>query len=142
MQTDRELESVEDTGKEMHRLAFAFREDVLSYAHMSLDEFFSFVAVIPYVNDPDSVEFLQRPYYTLTGTGQGGDCDDKAIVMAAYAILHEIPYQFVAVAKEEGDDLHHVFTELQINGAWVPFDVTYAFNTLGQPVNYSKRMIL
>ena len=36
--------------------------------------------------------------------------------------------------------LTHVYTELYIGGEWVPFDVTYAFNVLGQALNKYDRV--
>jgi transglutaminase-like putative cysteine protease len=69
----------------------------------------------------------------MQGMGTGGDCDDKAIVLASYAKLHGIPYRFIAVRKADMPVLHHVYTELFLNDKWVWADCTYAVNNLGSP---------
>lgn len=142
MELQKKLVSVQQTGAEMHRLALAFQEDMLPLAHLSIPELFDALRKLPYRNDPDSVEYLQRPYYTLIGQGSGGDCDDKAIAVAAYANLRNILYRFVAVSRTSEGDLHHVFTELFYDNQWHPMDVTYAFNTLENEVDYAKRIYI
>lgn len=123
------LESVEQTGAEMKRLAIAYATDMAPYATLSLYELFELISAIPYSPDPDNVEFLKRPYYTLEGIGLGGDCDDKAIMVYAWAYLNGFPARFVAVSREMGMPLHHVYTEVLMRGTWFPFDATYAINT-------------
>ncbi len=142
MLTNQNLTSAKQTAREMARLATAFQDDVLPWATLSLEQFFRHLAGIPYRPDPQGIEFCQRPYYTLSGTGGGGDCDDKAIAAAAYAILRKIPWRFVAVGKTASGDLHHVFAEFMVGGVWIPFDVTYSFNVLGAPRPWAKREVL
>ncbi len=142
MLTTVNLDNIRQTGDEMRRLAYAFREDMLPYAHLTTPELFDLLASIPYRADPESVEFLQRPYYTMTRTGDGGDCDDKAICVAAYATLRNLPHRFIAVAKNKGDDLHHVFCEILEGENWVTMDVTYAFNSLNEKKQYGERITL
>lgn len=112
------------------------------YASATLQEVFDLLKNIPYQADPPDREHLQRPFYTLNEMGEGGDCDDKAIAAGAWAFLRRIPFRFVAVSKSPEKELHHVFVEMYINGKWEPFDPTYAFNVLGRPVAYAKRVIL
>lgn len=137
-----ELTSLEQTAREMYRLAWAWREDMGIYAASPLHEVFNLLKQIPYMPDPPDTEHLQRPFYTLNNMGAGGDCDDKAIAAGAWANLNRIPFRFVAVSKSPEKDLHHVFTEMYINGEWIAFDPTYAFNVLGRPVAYAKRVVL
>lgn len=145
MYQERELTDISQTSNEMYRLAFAWKEDMAPYASMSLSELFDKLKSIPFHPDPDDMEYLQRPWYTLGGYSRGGDCDDKAIATGAWANLHHIPFRFVAVQIEGNptNDLHHVYTELYIQEKWIPFDPTYAFNVLGRPMGkVVKRLVL
>src|SRR3990172_235629 len=101
------LRSVSQTAREMRRLSETYRGDLLSYITLTPKELFSLVSAIPYIPDTESVEFLKRPYYTLSGWGPGGDCDDKAIVIGAWASLRHFPYRFIGVSREVGMPLHH-----------------------------------
>lgn len=137
------LVDVRQTSREMYRMAFAWKEDMAPYASYSMPEVFNLLKNIPFRADPDGKEVLQRPWYTLHGYGLGGDCDDKAIAAGAWAHLNRIPFRFVAVARVGAKDLHHVHTEFKINGSWIIFDPTYAYNVLGRPLGaYSKRVVL
>lgn len=143
MLLSRELRDVQDTGREMYRLASAWAQDMAPYATYSLSQTFQLLKALPYRPDPPDVEFLQRPLYTLSRTGGGGDCDDKAIAAGAWATLNRIPYRFVAVSRYKDRPLHHVFTEMYIGGKWIAFDPTYSFNVLGRPMcEYPQRVLL
>jgi transglutaminase-like putative cysteine protease len=126
----------------MKIIAETYREDVAEYASMNLLDFYTMVKDIPYKYDMvcgKLGEILQRPQYTLNRNGAGGDCDDKAIVMASYAILNKIPYRFKAVGKIPNGAVSHVYTEFQIEGEWIPVDATYPHNTLGKVLSSYKR---
>lgn len=143
MYRERELLDLQQTSTEMYRLASAWAEDMAPYASCSLIEIFNLLKSLPFNPDPEDTEFLQRPWYTLNQVGEGGDCDDKAICAGAWATLNGIPFRFVAVSKSKSEDLHHVYTEMYINGTWEAFDPTYAFNVLGRPMDaYPQRVIL
>ena len=137
------LYDVQQTAQEMYRMAVAWREDMAPYASYSLQELFDFLKAIPFNADPEEKEVLQRPWYTVNRIGIGGDCDDKAIAAAAWASLNGYPFRFVATAKAPKKELHHVHAEFMINGVWVIFDPTYAYNVLGRPLGViSKRLVL
>jgi transglutaminase-like putative cysteine protease len=139
----RELRDVADTGREMYRMAKAWKQDMAPYATMSASQVFNLLRSIPYRPDPPDVEFLQRPRYTLSMSGAGGDCDDKAIASGAWAHLNGIPFRFVAVSRYSDRPLHHVFTEMYIGNSWIAFDPTYSFNVLGRPMcEYPQRVLL
>lgn len=120
------------TGTLMHEMVDRYYLDMLPYAHLSLNEAFELVKNIPFRPDPLDEETLMRPSYTMSMQGWGGDCDDKAIALAAYCKLVGIPYRFVAVRRADQPCLHHVFVECYIRGMWVHADPTYRFNTLGR----------
>lgn len=127
----------------MYRMASAWRQDMAPYATWEISRIFNRLRSIPYRPDPPDVEFLQRPWYTMHGLGQGGDCDDKAIASGAWAHLNGIPFRFVAASRYTDRPLHHVFTEMYIGGRWTVFDPTYSFNVLGRPMcEYPQRLIL
>lgn len=127
----------------MYRMASAWKQDMAPYASMSAAQVFNLLRLIPYRPDPPDVEFLQRPLHTIRMTGQGGDCDDKAIAAGSWAHLNGIPYRFVAVSRFPDRPLHHVYAEMYIGTRWIAFDPTYSFNVLGRPMcEYPQRVVL
>lgn len=120
------------TGKLMHEMVKNFYLDMAPYAHYSLEEVFNIIKNIPFREDPPDEETIMRPALTLACRGYGGDCDDKAIAMAAYCYLKQIPYRFIAVRKYGEKSLHHVYTECYIQNKWIHADCTYNFNVLGR----------
>lgn len=127
-----QVKNVRHTGTLMVRLACRYHTDVAPYASLSPLEFYEKVKAIPYNRDPHQTEYLQRPYYTLRGQGGGGDCDDKAIVAGAYAVCNRIPFRFVAMGRYREKPLHHVATDLYLNGTWHHFDPTYTDQVFGR----------
>lgn len=143
MLREKELTDVRQTAKEMYRIAFAWKEDMAEYATLSLQELFDLIKDIPWAADPPDTEFIQRPWYTMHQASKYGDCDDKAVCVGAWCNLLGIPFRFVAVSKDKNLPLHHVLTEMYIQGAWFNFDPTYSFNVLGRPgKEYPQRLIL
>ena len=139
----RELTDVQQTASEMYRIASAWREDMAPYASMSLQELFDLLKNIPFQADPKDTEFLQCPWFTLNQVSIAADCDDHAICVGAWCHLRGIPFRFVAVSRSANIPLHHVLTEMYLNGNWFEFDPTYAFNVLGRPLLvYPKRLVL
>lgn len=123
---------VTQTGPLMHKMAHLYKGDMVPYAHYSLMEIFDSIKSIPYRPDPPGKEVLMRPLYTMKMRGYGGDCDDKCIALASWAILNGVPYRFVAAAKPGRKSFHHVFCELYVREMWLHADPTYSFNTLGR----------
>ena len=145
--TSRKLKDARQTGRLMHRMVELYFFDMAPYASMSYPEFYDFMKNIPFNPDPENIELLKRPYYTVKRIGPGGDCDDKSIAVASWAKIAGIPYRFVGVgnkiSKNEKILLSHVYPELYIGGKWIPFDTTYSFNILGQTLpNYDRRELL
>jgi len=121
-----------ETMRLMHCMVDRYYLDMAPYAHYSLLQIYNTIKAIPFREDPPEEETLQRPIYTMQQRGTGGDCDDKAIVLASWARLHNIPFRFVAVRRPDKEQLHHVFPELYIMDRWLHCDPTYAFNVLGR----------
>lgn len=123
---------MEQTLAAMHALVEGYRDDMMPWVTLSPLEIFEKVKSIPYRYDPEPVEFLQRPYYTMSVTGPGGDCDDKAICIASWAKLNGYPYRFVVVGSPSSPDPSHVFAEVAFDGEnFIPMDVTYSFGVPG-----------
>lgn len=138
-----ELTDVSQTSANMYRIARAWKDDIALYATLNLQELFDFLRKIPYNADPDEVEFLQRPYFTISESGKGGDCDDKAICVGAWCELNGHPYYFEAVSTTKDKVLHHVLTNVYYRGRWIEVDPTYSFNVLGRHSKpYTNRFIL
>lgn len=77
---------------------------------------------IRYVRDISEVETLHDPV-TLLKIG-AGDCDDKAILLAA--LLKSIGFddvRFIAIAFAP-DEYSHVWVQTKINGKWVDLEST------------------
>jgi hypothetical protein len=122
------LVSVIQTGKEMHRLIVKYADDIALNAAMPLREFYEHVKMIPYGPDPAGQEYLRRPQASMLGLGPGEDCDDKCIMMAAWAVLNNVPWKIIATGRE--NKVRHVFPLFFIEGEWRPVDATYPRNTL------------
>lgn len=142
MLTVRPLLTLTQTAQEMVRLARAYKEDMAPYASFSVQELFDFLKAIPYRADPKGLEYLQRPYYTVNQLGAGGDCDDKAICVAAWALCQGKPFRYVAVSRKKDKPLHHVFAEVKIGTEWVGVDPTYSHHVLNQRPPYARREVI
>ena len=148
--TRRPLKNAKQTGRLMHKMVDAFYLDMAPYASLSYPEFFDLMKNIPFQPDPPGIELLKRPLYTMRQIGPGGDCDDKSICVASWAKIAGIPCRFVGVGNRKGKVtffgrilLSHVYTELYINGDWLPFDTTYSVNILGKTLQkFDKYTIL
>lgn len=148
----RPLEGAKQTGREMYRLARQYYMDLAPYADYDLQQIYDKVKYLPFNPDPVNVEYVKRPKFTLERFGPGGDCDDKSVVIGAWAELTGHPYRFIAVGNPEPgkkyskiDDilLTHVLTLVKIMGKWVIVDPTYAFNVLGYTKsNYVRKVVL
>lgn len=76
---------------------------------------------IRYVQDPVDVERLQAPDKTLELAA--GDCDDKAILLAAMLESIGHPVRFVAIGFEPGI-YSHVYAETKIGPEWIAAETT------------------
>lgn len=86
---------------------------------------------VTFVNDPVGTEWVQSPRVTLNL--KAGDCDDRAVLLAAGLASIGIPSQFKVVALDRSRPgiMSHVYVEARIGRQLVPMDPTYPWNTLG-----------
>jgi transglutaminase-like putative cysteine protease len=130
------------TGRIMRQVVERFYLDMAPYASYSLLRIFDVIKNLPYRPDPINVETLMRPSHTLAGRGTGGDCDCKAVALASWARLQQIPYQFIAIRRIGRKNLHHVAVELYTHNEWIFCDPTYSFNVIGRKREEAERVVL
>jgi transglutaminase-like putative cysteine protease len=130
----------------MGEMVRKYKDDVLLYAGMGPLEFFRMVAALPWVADAwngQLAEVIKRPWYTLHKMWAGGDCDDKAVAMACYFEVNQIPWRFVCVGSDIKKPPTHVFCEADFGSGWVPMDATYPDNKAGLRMrNYPLVVVL
>lgn len=137
--TTTRLRSLEQTIDVIRRLATQYAEDLAPYATWPLSKIYNHVRNLRYERDPAGNELVKRPFYTLNGIGAGGDCDDKTVVLLAWAKLNQVPARIVVSGRSEKKPLHHVYPELYYMGNWVPVDGTYPHNSLGRRLFLEKK---
>ncbi|HOA06341.1 MAG TPA: transglutaminase domain-containing protein [Spirochaetota bacterium] len=118
--------------KTVLELALKYNDDVSAVAAFPVVDFFEFVSRgVPYI--AETKEIIKRPRLTIQS---GGDCDDKTVLVLAYAIKNKIPARVVLAGKKDTPEkFHHIFPELYINGKWITFDATYKWCRLGERMN-------
>lgn len=91
-----------------------------------------------YVRDVRGVETLQIPEKTLEFGG--GDCDDKALLLASLLESVGHPTRFVAVGFAP-DSYAHVYVETKIGEKWVPLETTEPWEAGRGPGVVLTRMV-
>lgn len=97
-----------------------------------LRAWFEFVRdAIKFVHDPVGGEWLQSPRYTLELGA--GDCDDRAVLLAAglQAFGVRTSFKVVALDPARPDSFSHVYVVAHLGGRDVPLDPTYRDTALG-----------
>jgi hypothetical protein len=138
--------STVDTAQEIARAMVGVVEqyylDLSRFQSTPILEFYRRVRAIPYCVEFGVYQNLQRPGYTLNGHGPFTACANKAIAIASYLKLKQIPYRFKIVSDEIGEPFHHVFAEGFFDGNWVPMDATYPDNVFGQEQNWISSEVI
>lgn len=111
IRTVRHLNNVFQTGREMARLVCNYWTDLGPWLGVSFREYYSHICLLPYIEDPQDVETVSRPEYTLQRDYSPRDCDDKAVLIACWLHGHGIKCRFVASSTRPDRVLHHVFVE-------------------------------
>jgi len=113
-------------------------------AKMPLLQFFRHVQALPYRRDPAGVETVSRPRFLLEKSYPWRDCDDKAVLMAAWCVCNSRPFGFYASSELAGGrPLHHVFCVTRDTaGALLPLDSTYKKNHFGAWPRHTYKTLL
>ena len=121
MITTRPLKDVFQTAAEMRRLTCQYWADLGRWLDADFIDYFNYVCALPYVSDPEQVETISRPAFTLREDYGPRDCDDKAVLIACWLYAHGVPVRFVAISTAPNGELCHVFAH-----AWgIDLDATY-----------------
>ena len=103
----------------------------------TLEGLFEFVRKLTY--RPEQVETLRQPSITAK---DGGDCDDKTILVCAWAQQRGLPWRMMfAGMSTTPEKYHHIFPQVKKDGVWVTLDATYDYmtiNTLMRPYDHFK----
>lgn len=139
-----ELQGPEQTAAEMARLAVTYSGDLGELAKKPLIDFFRIVRELPYRRDPAGVETISRPALLLRKDYPWRDCDDKAILIAAWLVANGRPFAFYAFSELAGGrPLHHVCAATRdAAGNVLPLDATYKKNAFGQWPKHTYKTIL
>lgn len=116
------LTDVFQTAREMRRLTSQYWQDLGRWLDVPFYVYYRFVCFLPYRADPEHVETISRPMYTLREDYSPRDCDDKAVLCACWFKGHGVPVRFIGVSTQENKELNHVFLQLE-NG--LDIDATY-----------------
>lgn len=123
-----------ETVGEIARLARIYQTDAARFLNMDPQTVFRYVADLPYHRDPPGQETVARPIYLLQPDWTPRDCDDKTVLIGAWAELHGLPWRIVVSSKRDDKRPHHVFPEVKLPGlGWTPMDATYPKNQFGIP---------
>lgn len=118
----------ETTVEQCFRLAKAYAADVDEYHFADYVEAYLYVRALPFIEDPQGVETVARPAFSLSPRWtMNRDCDDKSTALGAFAERRGIKYRFAVVGEEmdNAKNPHHIYPEFFLDGRWIPMDATY-----------------
>lgn len=123
--TTKKLYSANQTGDQMARLVCFYWSDLGPWLDRPFIDFYDYVCKLPYVEDPPGIETVSRPGYTIQPAYTPRDCDDKAVLIAAWLHGNGRKCRFVASSTKPNRQLHHVFVQTD-DGTLI--DATYPQN--------------
>jgi hypothetical protein len=97
---------------------------------LSLKEYFSFVAAIPYRKDKAPIEVVARPHHIIKHRKLGMDCKKKTVLMGSFCELKGLPYRFIASSRRADKRVHHIFPQVKLHGEFRNIDATYPENKI------------
>lgn len=134
--TEYEIDTYRETIKVMQELAREVR-DVQQFAKHTLLEFYLFLRALPYIEDPQGIERVSRPLFTLNPQWTDSrDCDDKATAMLCFCNMHGIKSRIIVCGI--GKKPHHVYNEVWLAGRFVPVDATYPDRSIFGKLLYTE----
>lgn len=126
----------------MKDFSYRYNSDLRKMPHTeTLKSFFYYVSRgIKYKSEAEN-EIIKRPYITAM---QGGDCDDKAILLAAYInrfMQLKVQTHYYKVV-DYGSGWVHVYNCIFLkNGKILNLDSTYPQNKFGEEKEYKKHFL-
>ena len=102
------LDSVYRTAAEMVRITKTYAADLGPWLRVPFAVYYRYVCELPYIPDPENIETVSRPAFTLCPEYGPRDCDDKAVLCAAWWHAHGVPVCFVATSTRPNRQLQHV----------------------------------
>lgn len=118
----------ETTVEQMFRLCRQYAADVDAFNFRDYLDAYLYVRSLPFISDPDGIEMVTRPKYSLNPAWtKNRDCDDKTTALCAFAERRGIQYRFAVVGEERDNarNPHHIYPEFFLDGVWLPMDATY-----------------
>lgn len=115
------------TGKEIAWQARNFWSDLNESGDLdkTLEQFFDKVRKIPYAED-DLDEVVSRPAFLLDKEMFPAlDCKKKAVLMSSWLEAHGEPWRLITNSELPNGEIHHIFTQVEIDGEWYNVDATY-----------------
>lgn len=94
---------------------------------------------VRYTRDVSGVETIATPDHTLYT--RHGDCDDQSILVATMLESVGHPTRFAAVGTRPGI-LSHVYTEVKIDGEWLPVETTESWKIGQGPPIVKTKLVL
>lgn len=86
---------------------------------------------VRYVNDPQGVELIQSPLYTIKRGA--GDCDDYSILInsLAAALGYNTAFKTIKADPNYPYEFSHVYSLINIDGKWIPADGSQRHKEVG-----------
>lgn len=99
-----------------------------------------FVSKYKYVPDPEGIELVRSPKWTILNNERYGDCDDLSTALATYLLTAGIRVKFRVGAwkKEYGNNFTHVWV-LAKGTNWIPLDPSAGINGYNKEVNWFRK---
>lgn len=126
------LETYEKTVLKVMEFSQKYSSDVLFLINKTPQEVFEIIKNLKYKPDPQGIEFLSRPEFSIWRKDLPRDCDDKTLIAVSYFELKNIPYRIIISGKDIKP--HHIYAEFldSLKNTWIPFDATYQKNIFGK----------
>ena len=126
------LETYEKTVLKVIEFSKKYSSDCLFLINKTPQEVFEIIKNLKYKPDPQGIEFLSRPEFSIWRNDLPRDCDDKTLIAVCYFELKNIPYRIIISGK--GIKPHHIYPEFldSLKNTWIPFDATYQKNIFGK----------
>lgn len=128
MQVNVTYEKIDDctiTIKRMVEIIQKHYNDLQEFKDLSLRDFFFYVCSLEYRKDPQGMEQIARPKFTLLKDWPCRDCDDKTILMGSFCKLKKIPFSIYTCSYKANKRMGHVFGRAKVQNEKIKGKVSY-----------------